>query len=36
MLSDVTTVIATCLAIVLLFGAGDYFVLRPLSRLAAR
>jgi NitT/TauT family transport system permease protein len=36
MLSDVTTVIATCLAIVLLFGAGDYFVLRPLSRIVTR
>ena len=34
--SDVTVVIATCLAIVLLFGAGDYFVLRPLSRMVAR
>jgi hypothetical protein len=29
-------VIATCLAIVLLFGAGDYFVLRPLSRMVTR
>jgi NitT/TauT family transport system permease protein/sulfonate transport system permease protein len=35
-LSDVTTVIATCLAIVLLFGAGDYLVLRPLSKMVAR
>jgi NitT/TauT family transport system permease protein len=35
-ISDVTVVIATCLAIVLLFGAGDYFVLRPLSRMVTR
>ena len=35
-LSDATTVIATCLAIVILFAAGDYFVLRPLSRILAR
>jgi NitT/TauT family transport system permease protein len=34
--ADVTTVMATCLAIVLLFSAGDYLILRPLSRSVAR
>lgn len=35
-LSDATTVIATCLVIVVMFAAGDTFVLRPLSRIVAR
>lgn len=35
-LSDATTVIATCLVIVVMFAAGDYFVLRPLSKMLAR
>lgn len=34
--SDATLVIATCLAIVLLFVMGDYLVLRPLSRMVVR
>ena len=35
-LSDATTVIAICLAIVIMFAAGDYFILRPLTRMVAR
>jgi len=35
-LSDATTVIATCLVIVIMFAAGDYLVLRPLAKAAAR
>lgn len=35
-MSDATTVIATCLAIVVMFAAGDYLVLRPLTRMVAR
>jgi NitT/TauT family transport system permease protein/sulfonate transport system permease protein len=34
--SDATTVIATCLVIVIMFMAGDYLVLRPLTRTVTR
>jgi NitT/TauT family transport system permease protein/sulfonate transport system permease protein len=35
-LSDATTVIATCFVIVVMFVAGDALILRPLARLAPR
>ena len=35
-LSDATTVIATCLVIVVMFAAGDYLVLRPLTKWVSR